>query len=108
MQYRQLGRPALKSAALCLGTMNFGSRTSPTESFNILSEAVDAGINFIDTADQYGGDAGVGTTETILGQWLAQRLHTTPQRRDSDQGPRANVRRHQRSRPFCPAYSNGL
>ena len=72
MQYRQLGRSGLKVSALCLGTMNFGSRTSPTESFNILSEAVDAGINFIDTADQYGGDAGVGTTETILGQWLAQ------------------------------------
>ena len=70
MQYRQLGRSGLKVSALCLGTMNFGSRTSPTESFNILSEAVDAGINFIDTADQYGGDAGVGTTETILGREL--------------------------------------
>ena len=72
MQYRQLGRSGLKVSALCLGTMNFGSRTSPEESFAILSSAAEAGINFIDTADQYGGDAGVGTTETILGQWLAQ------------------------------------
>ena len=72
MQYRQLGRSGLKVSALCLGTMNFGSRTSPEESFAILSRAAEAGINFIDTADQYGGDAGVGTTETILGQWLAQ------------------------------------
>ena len=72
MQYRQLGRSGLKVSALCLGTMNFGSRTSPVESFAILSSAAEAGINFIDTADQYGGDAGVGTTETILGQWLAQ------------------------------------
>ena len=72
MQYRQLGRSGLKVSALCLGTMNFGSRTSPEESFSILSSAAEAGINFIDTADQYGGDAGVGTTETILGQWLAQ------------------------------------
>lgn len=72
MQYRQLGRSGLKVSALCLGTMNFGSRTSPEESFAIVSSAAEAGINFIDTADQYGGDAGVGTTETILGQWLAQ------------------------------------
>ena len=72
MQYRQLGRSGLKVSALCLGTMNFGSRTSLEESFKILSQAADAGINFIDTANQYGGNAGVGTTETILGQWLAQ------------------------------------
>jgi aryl-alcohol dehydrogenase-like predicted oxidoreductase len=69
MQYRQLGRSGLKVSALCLGTMNFGSRTTPQESCNILSSAMDAGINFIDTADQYGGDAGVGTTETIIGNW---------------------------------------
>jgi aryl-alcohol dehydrogenase-like predicted oxidoreductase len=71
MQYRQLGRSGLKVSALCLGTMNFGSRTTPQESCNILSSAMDAGINFIDTADQYGGDAGVGTTETIIGNWLS-------------------------------------
>ncbi|MEC8755920.1 MAG: aldo/keto reductase, partial [Pseudomonadota bacterium] len=51
MQYRQLGRSGLKVSALCLGTMNFGSRTSPEESFAILSSAAEAGINFIDTAD---------------------------------------------------------
>jgi len=79
MQYRQLGRSGLKVSSLCLGTMNFGSRTSVAESFNILSGAMDAGINFIDTADQYGGAAGVGTTETIIGDWLAQ----NPARRHS-------------------------
>jgi aryl-alcohol dehydrogenase-like predicted oxidoreductase len=78
MQYRQLGRSGLKVSALCLGTMNFGSRTTPQESCNILSSAMDAGINFIDTADQYGGDAGVGTTETIIGNWLS----ANPARRD--------------------------
>ena len=72
MHYRQLGRSGLKVSALCLGTMNFGSRTSPKEAFEILSGAMDAGINFIDTADQYGGVSGVGTTETIIGQWLAK------------------------------------
>jgi NDP-hexose 2,3-enoyl reductase len=72
MQYRQLGRSALKISELCLGTMNFGSRTSESESFNILNSAVSAGINFIDTANQYGGDLGVGTTESILGRWMAE------------------------------------
>ncbi len=72
MKYRQLGRSGLRVSELCLGTMNFGPRTSEHESFEILSEAVGHGINFIDTANQYGGRLGVGTTETILGKWFAQ------------------------------------
>lgn len=72
MQYRQLGRSALKVSALCLGTMNFGPRTDREQSFAILDAAVAAGINFVDTANQYGGHLGVGTTETLLGEWLAQ------------------------------------
>jgi NDP-hexose 2,3-enoyl reductase len=71
MKYRQLGRSALKVSELCLGTMNFGPRTSEPDSFAILDEAVAAGVNFIDTANQYGGHLGVGTTETLLGKWLA-------------------------------------
>ena len=71
MKYRPLGRSALKVSALCLGTMNFGPRTSEAESFAVLDAAVEAGVNFIDTANQYGGALGVGTTETILGRWLA-------------------------------------
>ncbi|MCL4170496.1 UNVERIFIED_CONTAM: hypothetical protein GTU68_026223, partial [Idotea baltica] len=72
MQYRQLGRSALQVSELCLGTMNFGPRTSAQDSFAILDAAVAAGINFIDTANQYGGALGVGTTETLLGEWLAK------------------------------------
>lgn len=72
MQYRKLGRSAVNVSQLCLGTMNFGPRTSESESFDILNRAVEAGINFIDTANQYGGDKGVGTTESIVGKWLAQ------------------------------------
>lgn len=72
MKYRPLGRSALKVSALCLGTMNFGPRTSEAESFAVLDAAVEAGVNFIDTANQYGGALGVGTTETILGRWLAR------------------------------------
>ena len=72
MKYRQLGRSGLKVSALCLGTMNFGPRTSEPESFAILNAAMAAGINFVDTANQYGGHLGVGTTETLLGKWLAE------------------------------------
>ena len=72
MNYRNLGRSALKVSELCLGSMNFGPRTSEAESFAILGEAVDLGINFFDTANQYGGYLGVGTTEMILGRWLAE------------------------------------
>jgi NDP-hexose C3-ketoreductase / dTDP-4-oxo-2-deoxy-alpha-D-pentos-2-ene 2,3-reductase len=78
MKYRQLGRSGLRVSELCLGTMNFGPRTSEPESFAILNEAVGAGVNFIDTADQYGGHLGVGVSEAILGRWLAE----DPGRRD--------------------------
>ena len=72
MNYRPLGRSALQVSELCLGTMNFGPRTSESDSFRILSKALANGINFVDTADQYGGELGVGATETIIGKWLAQ------------------------------------
>ncbi len=72
MQYRQLGRSGVRVSSLCLGTMNFGPRTSEADAFAILNEATNAGINFIDTADQYGGHLGVGTTESILGNWLKE------------------------------------
>ena len=72
MKYRKLGRSGVQVSELCLGTMNFGPRTSEADSLQILSRAVDAGINFIDTANQYGGHLGVGTTETLLGKWLAE------------------------------------
>jgi aryl-alcohol dehydrogenase-like predicted oxidoreductase len=51
--------------------MNFGPRTTEKESHAILDEAIEIGINFIDTANQYGGHLGLGATETIIGKWLA-------------------------------------
>jgi len=72
MRYRALGRTALQVSEVCLGTMNFGPTTSEPESFAILDRAVEHGVNFVDTANQYGGQSGVGTTETIIGNWLAQ------------------------------------
>ncbi len=78
MEYRQLGKSALKVSTLCLGTMNFGPRTSEEESFAIMDDAMEAGINFFDTANQYGGKLGVGATEVIVGKWLTQ----NPQHRE--------------------------
>jgi NDP-hexose 2,3-enoyl reductase len=72
MQYRNLGRSALKVSELCLGTMNFGPRTEEAVAFEMLDLAVSAGVNFIDTADQYGGALGVGSTEQLLGRWFAR------------------------------------
>lgn len=72
MNYRRLGRTALQVSELCLGTMNFGPRTPEKDAFEILDQALDAGVNFVDTANQYGGSLGVGATENIIGRWIAQ------------------------------------
>lgn len=53
MNYTHLGRTGLKVSRLCLGTMNFGDVTDEKTSARILDEALEAGINFIDTADGF-------------------------------------------------------
>jgi aryl-alcohol dehydrogenase-like predicted oxidoreductase len=68
MDYRQLGRTGLKVSPLCLGTMNFGPRTPEADSFTIMDRALEAGINFFDTANRYGATE----TESIIGRWFAQ------------------------------------
>jgi len=72
MEYRRLGRTALRVSSICLGTMNFGPLTSEPDSYEIMDRALDLGINFFDTANRYGGPKGPGTTETIIGNWFAQ------------------------------------
>jgi aryl-alcohol dehydrogenase-like predicted oxidoreductase len=72
MKYVHLGRSGLKVSRLCLGTMNFGPLASETESFAIMDQALELGINFFDTADVYGWELGEGITEQILGRWFAQ------------------------------------
>jgi aryl-alcohol dehydrogenase-like predicted oxidoreductase len=72
MKYTHLGRSGLNVSRLCLGTMNFGSQTTEPDSFSIMDSAHEYGINYFDTANGYGGDAGKGATETILGNWFAQ------------------------------------
>ncbi len=72
MEYTFLGRTGLKVSKICLGTMNFGPYTSEEDSFKIMDEALELGINFFDTANVYGWDKGVGLTEKIIGKWLEQ------------------------------------
>ena len=72
MEYRRLGRSALRVSPICLGTMNFGPLTTEPDAHHIMNRALDHGINFFDTANRYGGEKGPGTTESILGTWFAQ------------------------------------
>jgi aryl-alcohol dehydrogenase-like predicted oxidoreductase len=68
MEYRSLGRTGVMVSPLCLGAMNFGGPTDKPESFAIIGRALDAGINFIDTANVYNA----GESERILGEALKE------------------------------------
>ena len=70
MKYARLGRSGLKVSRLCLGTMNFGVHTDEKEAFRIMDAALDAGINFFDTANVYGWGKNAGRTEEIIGRWF--------------------------------------
>ncbi|HET8833924.1 MAG TPA: aldo/keto reductase, partial [Gemmatimonadales bacterium] len=78
MLMRRLGRTGLKVSALCLGGNTFGWTTDQKASEAVLDAYVDAGGNFIDTADIYSrwapGNSG-GESERVLGLWLAARKH---------------------------------
>ncbi len=70
MEYRTLGRTGVKVSPLCLGAMMFGGWGNPDhdDSIRIIHRAIDAGINFVDTADVYSA----GESETIVAKALAQ------------------------------------
>ncbi|WMX45678.1 aldo/keto reductase [Streptomyces roseicoloratus] len=72
MKYTQLGRTGLKVSRLVLGTMNFGPQTDEPTSHGILDAALNAGLNFVDTANVYGWGENKGRTEEIIGTWFAQ------------------------------------
>lgn len=72
MKYTHLGRSGLSVSKLCLGTMNFGPHTAEADSHAIMDQAHDAGLNFFDTANAYGGKGRLGWTEEIIGRWIAQ------------------------------------
>ena len=72
MDYTKLGRSNLTVSKICLGTMHFGPYASEEESHKILDRTLELGINFIDTANVYGGDD-KGRSEKIIGSWFARR-----------------------------------
>jgi aryl-alcohol dehydrogenase-like predicted oxidoreductase len=72
MQYTHLGRSGVVVSRLCLGSMNFGSLASEQESFKIMDEALEMGVNFFDCANVYGIPVRQGLSEEIIGNWLAQ------------------------------------
>lgn len=77
MDHRRLGKSGLKVSTLCLGTMTFGDSTgfmrgvtsSDAEARKVLDRSLEAGIDFIDTADMYSE----GNSERLLGEWLQPR-----------------------------------
>ncbi|HEY6558540.1 MAG TPA: aldo/keto reductase [Polyangiaceae bacterium] len=79
MEYRSLGNSGLKVPVLCLGAMTFGEADDKSfmhkvscdekTSFAIMSQALERGVAFIDTADVYGQD---GLSERIVGAWMAE------------------------------------
>jgi NDP-hexose C3-ketoreductase / dTDP-4-oxo-2-deoxy-alpha-D-pentos-2-ene 2,3-reductase len=80
MRYTHLGTSGLEVSRICLGTMNFGPYVDEGGSHALMDLALDAGINFLDTANGYGNagvfgaperDRGRGATEEIIGRWFA-------------------------------------
>lgn len=67
MNFRYLGKTGLKVGELCLGAMTFGRESSEAVSRRVLDRFVEAGGNFIDTANVYSQ----GVSEEIIGRWLA-------------------------------------
>jgi aryl-alcohol dehydrogenase-like predicted oxidoreductase len=75
MQRVKLGKSELQVPVICLGGNVFGWTVSEADSFRLLDAALEAGLNFIDTADVYSrwapGHQG-GESETVIGKWLAK------------------------------------
>ena len=99
MEIRPLGRTGVQVSSLCLGCMMFGRRTEPEESYAIIDRALDAGINFLDTANVYA----LGKSEEITGEALkrngqrhnvvlATKVHGAMDAEDPN--ARGNSRRH--------------
>lgn len=67
MKTRRLGDSGLRVSEICLGAwINFGERIEDTQTFAVLDAAIEAGIDFFDTADVYAG----GKAEEVMGRWM--------------------------------------
>ena len=75
MNIRPLGKSDLQIPDICLGTMTFGEQTAEADAHAQLDFAMNAGVNFIDTAEMYAvppRPETCGASETIVGNWLAR------------------------------------
>lgn len=72
MKYKKLGNTGLMVSEICLGTMVFGNQVSEAEAIGIVKSAIAAGVNFIDTSDNYAK----GRSEEILGKALKEGRHS--------------------------------
>ena len=76
MLYTKLGNTGIEVSKICLGTMTFGEQNTENEAHEQLDYALEAGINFIDTAELYsvpGRKETQGSTERYIGSWLKKR-----------------------------------
>jgi len=98
MTFRQLGATGARVSPLCLGAFNFGGATPEEDAVRIIHAALDAGINFVDTADYYNN----GESERIVGRALKGRREQVilatkvyyPMPGDEDPNRRGGSRRH--------------
>ena len=99
MEYRNLGRTGTKVSMLCLGCLMFGGKTKESDSMDIIDRAIDAGINFLDTANMYIR----GVSEEMVGKALqrnGKRMHIVLATKvhfrmdDDDPNAQGNSRRH--------------
>ena len=114
MELRPLGRTGVQVSKLCLGTMMFGAWGNPDhdESIRIIHRALDAGIDFIDTADVYSA----GESEEIVGKALKGRRDDVvlatkvwgPMGEDANQARRLAPLDHQRGRELAAAPGHRL
>lgn len=75
MRYRELGTSGLTVSEICLGSMTWGEQNTEGEGHAQIDRALDAGVNFIDTAEMYAVPSRAetyGRTEEIIGSWLAK------------------------------------
>lgn len=76
MKFRRLGRTGLKVSEICLGTMQWGWTTDEAAAWQVMDAFLEAGGNFIDTADIYSSwarDNPGGVAERVIGAWMRER-----------------------------------
>ena len=77
MEYRQLGRAGVRVSELCLGTMTFGNEADESTSKQIVDRFMDAGGNFVDTANVY--------SQGVSAAWPCRPGNVNPARPETEQ-----------------------